>query len=42
MNRQKVATEEDMQTAIKEEIQTNNKGVRIDKKVANVSMQVSL
>ena len=32
---------EEMKTATKEGMQTNNKIVRIDKKAANVSMKVS-
>ena len=41
MNRHKVEMKEDMQTETKEYMQTNNKSVRIDKKAANVSIQVS-
>ena len=41
MSAQKISTNEDVQTVTKEDIQTNNKSVRVDKKAANVSMQVS-
>ena len=33
---------DEMKTDMKEEMQTNKKSVRIDKKADNVSMQVSL
>ena len=41
MNRQEVSMWYYIQTTMKKEIQTNKKSVRIDKKAANVSIQVS-
>ena len=40
-NRKKVAIKEEMKITMREDMKTNKKSVQIDKKAANVSMQVS-